>query len=287
MIECNCGKSVAKASYSRHLKSKIHLKLVGGNEAVVDESKNDNVDTEDATDADDEEDNGTEDDQSNIEFGIESDDFLEEFQNDKFETEPTRDELKELKKESQILKEKQKLDALKEKESKKFLKKPELGIGIDDDIFSKEGSEILGKDIRLLQAKVIQYKQMFKKELKGFKVKKNATVEELEAYLGEIEVIINVDSTEAFVLDGIYSALQMVEGVSSLTTDWDISGLCSVLKTNPQFNHLARQLLVKYGSYSKIAPEYQCVFILVTTAWVVKMKNSHTKKQLRQPQQGI
>ena len=176
---------------------------------------------------------------------------------------------------------------MKEKEAKKFLNKPDLGIGIDDDIFSKEGSEILGKDIRLLQAKIIQYKQMFKKELKGFKVKKNATVEELEAYLGEIEVIINVDSTEAFVLDGIYSALQIVEGISSLTQDWDISGLCSVLKTNPQFNHLARQLLVKYGSYSKIAPEYQCVFILVTTAWVVKIKNTHIKKHLRQQQQEI
>ena len=33
MIECNCGKSVAKTSYSRHLKSKIHLKLVSGNES--------------------------------------------------------------------------------------------------------------------------------------------------------------------------------------------------------------------------------------------------------------
>ena len=284
MIECNCGKTVAKTSYSRHLKSKVHLKSVGDNGDENKKVENENEDTGETMEDDDEV-SESEDEQSNIEFGIEGDDFLDEFQNDKFEVEPTKDELKEMKRESQILKEKQKLDALIEIEAKKFLKKPELGIGIDDDIFSKEGSEILGKDIRLLQAKIIQYKQMFKKELKGFKVKKNATVEELEAYLGEIEVIINVDSVNAFVLDGIYSSLQMVEGISALTQDWDISGLSVVLKENPQFNHLARQLLVKYGSYSKIAPEYQLTFTIITTAWICKMRNSHIKKQMRQQHQ--
>ena len=126
---------------------------------------------------------------------------------------------------------------------------------------------------------------LFKKELKGFKVKKNCTVDELKAYLAEIEVIINIDTTESFILDGIYSSLQVIEGVSALTQDWDFTGLANILKNNLQFNHLAKQLLVKYGSFSKVSPEYQCLFIVVTSAYVCKMKNSHQKKLLRQQQQ--
>ena len=188
----------------------------------------------------------------------------------------------EIKKEASLLREKGKLEVLKQREANKF-KKGKKDEEETDDVFSKEGSEIIGAERRTLIKKVQQYKFLFKTELKGFKIKKNATVEELKAYLVECETIVSLDGTEQFVLDGLYQALAVVEGVSALTQDWDISGLHMMLKNNLQFQQLAKILFVKYNTFSKVAPEYQATFIVITSAYICKMANSHRKRQ----QKGI
>jgi hypothetical protein len=208
---------------------------------------------------------------------------LAEFGNDRFELEPSKDDLRELKRESAMLKEKLKLDALKarEREARKFkkeVKHPEN----EDDIFSKEGSEIIGIEKRTLMKKLQQYKFLFPKELKGFKVKKGGSIEELQQYITECEAIVSLDGTERFVLDGLYHAIAVVEGVSAYTQDWDISGLSQLLKQNLQFQQLAKILFVKYNTFSKVAPEYQAVFIVLTTSYICKVGNSQRKKMAKQ-----
>ena len=264
---------------ARHLKTSLHFRgLEKGEKEDNDENgENDDesgIEMEFEVEGDEEED-----------FGIEpNNDFLADFCNDKFEVEKTKDELAEIKRESAILREKGKLESLKQKEANKFKKAatPELGEDDDPEMFSKDGSQILGSEKRTLIKKVQQYKFLFKNELKGFKIKKHATVEELKAYIQECETIVSLDGTEQFVLDGLYQAIAVVEGVTALTQDWDVTGLSLMLKGNLQFQQLAKILFVKYNTFSKVAPEYQATFIVLTTAYICKMGNSQRKKQRTQ-----
>lgn len=144
----------------------------------------------------------------------------------------------------------------------------------DGDLFSEQGTEILGKDRRLLLNKIQQYKELFPDSLKGFRVKRAASVEELKAYLEEIDNIINTSSVDAFLVDSILSSIKMIEGVSAVTKNYNITGLSDMLKVNPHFHSLAKQLMVKYGVFSATPPEMQMVFLVATTAYICKNKNA-------------
>ena len=275
MINCSCGRSVLKKGLNRHLKTPAHLKGLGA------EEPNDNIEME-IDEGSVETEHLLEDEDYGIEDLNENDDYLADFGNDKFEKEVTKDELAEIKRETSILREKQKLDALKNKESKKFKKDIKEVKEDDDDIFSKDGSLLLGSEKRFLLAKVLQYKSIFKKELCKFKIKKTASCEEMKKYIEEMEIIVSIDSTEAFVMDGIYSALQMVEGVSSNTQLYDISGLSNILRSNLQFQSVCKQLYVKYGTFARCPPEGQLVFIVATSAYICRSVNLKRKQHERQ-----
>lgn len=288
MVVCNCGRTINEKYMKIHLKSKAHASFMNKQALGQTETEKENVKMEiEETPTDN--DTQTQDELDDAEdFGMdelnENDDFLGEFNNDTFQTEPTKDELAEIKKETALLREKGKLEALKQKEANRFKKelKKDPVIGEDDaDVFSNEGSEIIGLERRTLMKKVQQYKFLFPKELKGFKIKKKATVEELKAYVQECETIVSLDGTETFILDGLYQAVSVVEGVSSLTQDWDITGLAQMLKGNLQFQQLAKILFVKYNTFSKVAPEYQASFIVLTSAYICKIGNSQRKRMLK------
>lgn len=183
-------------------------------------------------------------------------------------------EEKEIAKQTAVMeRERLKFQAKAEKEAEKLNKKANQ-VGKDEsEIFSNEGSEILGKDRRVLLNKVQQYKELFKQELKGFKVKKSATVEELKAYIEEMENIVNTSNVDEFLLDGIMASMKMIEGVSAMTKNYNVSGLSDMLKANPHFHSLAKQLFLKYGVFSATPPEYQMLFLVATTAWICRSKN--------------
>ena len=164
---------------------------------------------------------------------------------------------------------------MKQREANKFKKGKKDDS--DDDLFSKEGSEIIGKEKRVLMAKIVQYRNLFKKELGKFKVKKGASVEELKLYLTEMETIVSIDGCEAFCLDSLYAALQMIEGVTSHTRDFDLTGLNQILRGNIQFQSIVRQLFVKYNTFSAIPIEYQCIFTVSISAYICTQMNRKRK----------
>ena len=141
------------------------------------------------------------------------------------------------------------------------------------DLMDKKGSAILGKDKRELLVKIAQYKQLFPDELSNFKVKQNASAEELQQYLDECDVIVGCSAMESFATDSILTGIQIVEGVSSRTQSMNISGTSQMLKANPQFHKLCKQLYLKYGVFSQIPPEMQLVMLISTTAMVARNKN--------------
>ena len=174
-------------------------------------------------------------------------------------------------------------DPPKEKEPKPLIfkapKAPKMSKAIksmledDDSLFDDVGSEIIGRDRREAISKLNQYKNLFPEELKKFKVKKNASLDELKVYLNEMECIVDTSSVENFMTDSILQCIRMVEGASSYSNKYDIRGCADLLKSNKQFHSLCKQLYMKYKIFSKVPAEYQLLMLVSTTAYICNHKN--------------
>jgi hypothetical protein len=148
----------------------------------------------------------------------------------------------------------------------------------DDELFDSQGSQILGKDKRVLIAKLGQYKSLFKAELKNFKVKESASVDELKQYLIEMETIVNTSNVDDFLTSSLIECVRIIEGPLAKTKSLNIKGLADMLKANTQFHRLTKQLYIKYKIFSAIDPEYQLMFLVATSAYICKCKNDKVGK---------
>ncbi len=214
----------------------------------------------------------------------ENEPFLEELNNDNFQEPPTEKEQRELQKEfKEQIKEQAKVHKKHEMKEKKV-----NNIMESSDLFDETGTEIIGRDRRVIINKLNQYRSLFPKELSKFKVKKGASIEELQAYLQEMSTIVECSSYDNFLSDSILQTIKLVEG-GTTATRYDISGCADMLKGNPQFNNLLKQLYVKYNVFTKIPPEIQMVLLISTTSYICinKNKNKHLMNEyLSQPVNG-
>ena len=168
-------------------------------------------------------------------------------------------------------KENMKLIKEMEKQNKKVNKKI-----IDDDvasILSEEGTQLLGKNKHILLKKVKQFKELFPDELKKFKIKFNASEEQLQNYLDEMDIITSISNVDQFLLDGIFQSIKVIEGISSRTKNYNISGLADLLKSNTQFHNITKRLFIKYNCYNNMPDEYQLLFIVSTSCYICRNKN--------------
>jgi hypothetical protein len=150
---------------------------------------------------------------------------------------------------------------------------------IDDDeneeeegLFSDNPTVLCGKNKLILIQKIKNYKNSFKKELKNFKIRKDLTEEELNECIDEIQIKLQLNTLDCFIIDGIIESLKMVEGYSS-KTKYNITGLSNVLKGNPQFISLSKQLTMKYGKFSQIPLEVQMGFVIMGGAYFCIVSN--------------
>ena len=202
----------------------------------------------------------------------ELDPFLDELTNDHYQEPPTDREQRELEKEfKEQVKEQAKAHKKHEIKEKKV-----NNIIESSDLFDETGTEIIGRDRRVIINKMNQYRSLFPKELSKFKVKKGASIEELQAYLQEMSTIVECSSYDNFLSDSILQTIKLVEG-GTKASKYDISGCADMLKANPQFNNLLKQLYVKYNVFHKIPPEIQMVLLISTTSYICinKNKNKH------------
>ena len=86
----------------------------------------------------------------------------------------------------------------------------------DDERFSDKPTEILGLERRILIKKINQYKLLFSTipEVKKFKIKKKATVSDLEVALQEVQAIIETSSIDEFISDALYESIRVIENIS-------------------------------------------------------------------------
>ena len=195
-----------------------------------------------------------------------SEPFLEELNTTNYIEPPTKEEQKNIEKSfKETLKQKTKHIKIQEKVNSVYE---------SSDLFDDNGSEIIGRDRRVIINKLNQYRNLFPKELSKFKVKKGASTQELQAYLDEMATIVETSSYDNFLTDSILQAIKLVENGSKYTRH-DITGCAEMLKANPQFNSLMKQLFVKYNVFHKIPCEFQLLLLVTTTAYICSNKNKN------------
>ena len=225
------------------------------------------------------------------------DDFLNELNNTNFQKEKEEEDnfmnkQKELKEREKELIKKQKEEDKQRKEQEKFykqqLKEAEKKtekinkqiVNNDNDLYS-EGAIVQGGDKIKLIHKIKQYKALFPEiiEVKNFKIKPNASENELKTYIIELETLTSMSSVDAFLTDSILQCIKVIEGPTSKTKNFNISGLSDLLKSNKQFHQLCKKLYLKYNCFDKIPEEYQLLMVVSTTAYICMNKNRN-KDQL-------
>ena len=142
----------------------------------------------------------------------------------------------------------------------------------DDDEFN---SQISGRTKRELYNSISKNKELFKEELQNFKIKKNASTDELQSYISEMQCIIETSSIDSFLMDSLYTSLALVEPMTEKLSKFNIRGLSDILKSNKQFNSLCKQMLLKYGCYSNVSAEYQVILIIISSVYVVVHDSSY------------
>jgi hypothetical protein len=133
--------------------------------------------------------------------------------------------------------------------------------------------EILGLDKRLLLNKINQYKAVYKEELKGIKINNSWELNKLQAILDEIQIIVQINTVDSFIMDSVFQVLLITENISSRTQNFNFSGLTAMLKMNPNFMSVCKQCFIKYGCYANAPAEFQLLVIISTTAFVCIGKN--------------
>lgn len=276
---CNCcNKNIDSSQKNRHFRTKLHINNQGKNEVVPDNNLIEkNIDTSD-------------------DFSIEStfnnandDNYLNDFTSDKFTLTPVPETNKPAPKPATPMPNKYLENAIKSRQ--KAFKTPKIKDDCSvssDNLFSSKPSKILGKERLELLARIRNYKQLFSDKLSKFKIKKNATKDELQEYLDEINAILETSQSDSFLNDSIFHLFQIVENVS-IRTKYNLAGFTELLKGNVEFRNLVKILSSKYASFASVSPEIQVCFIIVSLGYITISKNqelSRISSQLNQPFNG-
>ena len=141
-------------------------------------------------------------------------------------------------------------------------------INNDSELYSENYNEPQGKEKLLLLHKVKQYKNLFSDELKSYKIKPNCSINELKAYIDDMDIIVNTSNVDQFITDSILQCIKLLEIPTSRLKNFNISGLSDLLKGHREFHTLCKQLYLKYGVFNKIPPEYQLTILVSTSAYI-------------------
>ena len=207
--------------------------------------------------------------------------FLSDLNADNYREPPTQQEIR--KEEKQQKAQKKSYDKLfkemekQDKAESKLIRPKKTKYEDDSSLFDEQGTELIGREKRVLLSKIQQYKNLFPEELSKFKIKKNCSTSDLQLYLSEMESIVDTSSVEQFLSDSIVQCIKLTEGISSYTR-YDITGCADMLKSNKQFHTLTKQMYIKYKVFDKVPPEWQLTILIATTAWMCKTKNAKKKE---------
>ena len=205
------------------------------------------------------------------------DNFLSELNSSNYQREQEEEQNREANLKLQKEQEKERIKYLNEAE-KQAAKQDKINkqkINNDSELYSETAIEPQGKEKLLLLHKVKQYKNLFSDELKSYKIKPNCSINELKAYIDDMDIIVNTSNVDQFITDSILQCIKLLEIPTSRLKNFNISGLSDLLKGNKEFHNLCKQLYLKYGVFNKIPPEYQLTILVSTSAYICINKNKN------------
>ena len=198
--------------------------------------------------------------------------FLEEMQNDKYvnQIELDKQQEKEDKKQDKIDKKQNRIDSKITKAQKLEEKQQQIQKKQENKI--NESTEIIGKTKRSLLNKINKYKKIYKTQLSDYKIMKNATELELQEHIKNMEDILDSSEVDNFINDSIFHCIKLIEPLTS-NTRFNVTGLSSMLKLNPQFLNLTNRLILKYNLFSNTPIEYQFLMCISTSVYLTIQMN--------------
>jgi len=196
------------------------------------------------------------------------DNFLSELNSSNYQKEVEEEANKEINLKQQKEAEKERAKQLKEQE--KYMKEAEkerakqekvnkAKINNDSELYSENATEPQGKEKLMLLHKVKQYKNLFSDELKSYKIKPNCSINELKAYLDDMDTIINTSNVDQFITDSILQCIKLLEIPTSKTNCCLVLSILNLAKIKIKINKLSTD-----NEYSVIQPAKNS-----PRAWVV------------------
>ena len=82
--------------------------------------------------------------------------------------------------------------------------------------------------------------------------------------------------------EAIHYFINVIEKMSLMTKDYDLSGLSETLRNNREFCDLIRLLSIKYNTFQNVSPEIQLAIILASNSYIIVMSNRQKRKVLEQ-----
>ena len=202
--------------------------------------------------------------------------FLQELQNDQYvnQTEIDKQQNIEDKKQDKIDMKQNKINSKINRAQKmeEKIKEKEEKIKQKEENKINESTEIIGKGKRFLLNKINKYKKIYKTQLSDYKIMKNASEIELQEHIKNIEDILDSSEIDNFINDSIFHSIKMLEPLT-INTRFNITGLSSMLKLNPQFLNLTNRLILKYNLFSNTPIEYQFLMCISTSIYLTIQMN--------------
>ena len=203
--------------------------------------------------------------------------FLNEMQNDKYINQNEIDKQQDIedKKQNKIDMKQHKLDSKISKAHKmeEKIKEKEEKIKQKEENKINESTEIIGKTRRSLLNKINKYKKTYKTQLSDYKIMKNASEIELQEHIKNMENILDSSEVDNFINDSIFHCIKMIEPLTCNSKIYNITGLSTMLKLNPQFLNLVNRLILKYNLFSNTPIEYQFIMCISTSVYLTIQMN--------------
>ena len=199
--------------------------------------------------------------------------FLDDMENGVFENPPTEKELLKNQKENEKMSKKEEKQREQERKrlDKIMMQQPKVSQK-QEPIDETDGE---GVDKIRLQIKIRKYIELFPDETKDFKMKKGATKEQLEEHIKELQIMSESGGIDTFLNDMIFECIKGAEQLSTNTTNYNVSGLSMLLKSNKNFNKLCKQLQLKWNLFVNVPIEIQLILIISTTSVLCMNKNKN------------
>ena len=142
-----------------------------------------------------------------------------------------------------------------------------------DDLFADLNNEnYVSEEVDVKKTKSEKEKLKLEKEQLKLDIERSKEEERKQ-----MDAIVSTDTVEGFCTDAILGVIGLAENVSTRSR-FNITGTAEMLKQQPKFHQLCKQLYIKHKVFSNVPPEMQLIMMIGLTASVASQNNAKRDK---------